>query len=351
MQEVTGSIPVSSTICSIFGRSPSGTRARNYDDSMPLVTIVMRTYERPVFLARALASVCGQTFNDWELIVVNNGGDQQRVDNLVRLTHLSHPGSSIRVIHLSDRVGMEEASNTALRDSSSEFFVIHDDDDSWKPRYLEVAVGELQKNPAASAVVTGVVRVHETFKSGRVWPVENEMFYLTQERLTTAGMIGNNTFPPIAALFRRSVIDRVGYFDSSLPVLGDWEFNLRALSVGEFVFHPERLANYHTRTPDSDVAAGNSITVGQNLHQDIKKQLQARWDNEPGNGVVSKGEWSRLAYAQMQADDAARDAAEAKRVAEQGSALRRVRRMAKAALSPQRAMRAVVRRVRFRVGR
>jgi len=318
---------------------------------MPLVTIVMRTYERPVFLARALASVCGQTFNDWELIVVNNGGDPQRVDNLVRLTHLSYPGSLIRVIHLADRVGMEEASNTALRDSSSEFFVIHDDDDSWKPRYLDVAVGELQKNPAASAVVTGVVRVHETFKSGRVWPVENEIFYLTQERLTTAGMIGNNTFPPIAALFRRSVIDRVGYFDSSLPVLGDWEFNLRALSIGEFVFHPERLANYHTRTPDSDVAAGNSITVGQNLHQDIKTQLQARWDNEPGNGVVSKGEWSRLAYAQMQADDAARDAAEAERVAEQGSALQRVRRIVRAVLSPHRAMRAVVRRVRFRVGR
>ena len=53
----------------------------------------------------------------------------------------------------------------------------------------------------------------------------------------------------------------------------------------------------------------------------------------------------------MQADDAARDAAEAERVAEQGSTVRRVRRIARAALSPQRAMRAVVRRVRFRVGR
>lgn len=318
---------------------------------MPLVTIVMRTYERPVFLARALASVCGQTFNDWELIVVNNGGDPQRVDNLVRLAHLSHPTAAIRVIHLADRVGMEEASNQALRDSSSEFFVIHDDDDSWKPRYLDVAVDVLQKNPTASAVVSGVVRVHETFKSGRVWPVENEKFYLTQERLTTAGMIGNNTFPPIAALFRRSVIDRVGFFDSTLPVLGDWEFNLRALSVGEFVFYPERLANYHTRTPDSDVAAGNSITVGQNLHQDIKKQLQARWDEEPGDGVISKGEMSRRAYAQMEADDASRRDDAQQMLNRQRSMASQVRRAVAVIGAPRRLFRGLVRRLRVKVGR
>lgn len=318
---------------------------------MSLVTIVMRTYERPVFLARALASVCGQTFSDWELIVVNNGGEPQRVNNLVRLAHLSHPGASIRAVHLADRVGMEEASNAALRDTSSDFFVIHDDDDSWNPRFLDVAVDVLQQRPNASAVVTGVVRVHETFKNGRVWPVKNEKFYLTQERLTTAGMIGNNTFPPIAALFRRSVIDKVGLFDSTLPVLGDWEFNLRALSVGEFVFHPERLANYHTRTPDSDVAAGNSITVGQNLHQDIKKQLQSRWDNEPGDGAMSKGEMSRRAYAQMEADDAAQRDAELQQANQQRSVSVQMRRAIGVAKAPRRLFRGLVRRLRVKVGR
>ncbi|MGA0118223.1 MAG: glycosyltransferase family 2 protein [Ilumatobacteraceae bacterium] len=318
---------------------------------MPSVTIVMRTYERPVFLARALASVCGQTFADWELVVVNNGGAPQQVDHLVRLAHLAHPGADIRVMHLPERVGMEEASNSALRQTSSEFFVIHDDDDTWKPRFLDVAVSEIRKHPTASAVVTGVVRVHETFKNGRVWPVENEMFYLTQERLTIPGMIGNNTFPPIAALFRRSAMDKVGEFDSSLPVLGDWEFNLRALTVGDFVFMPERLANYHTRTPDSDVAAGNSITVGQNLHQEMKKQLQQRWDSEPGDGGVSKGEMSRRAYAQMEADDASRIASEEAQRQSQRSLGAQIRRARGIVRAPQRLVRGVVRRIRVKVGR
>lgn len=324
---------------------------QNYDDEMPLVTIVMRTYERPVFLARALASVCGQSLTNWELVVVNNGGSPEPVDHLVSLAQLSHPSADIRVMHLSERVGMEEASNSALRDTSSEFFVIHDDDDTWKPRFLEVAVRALQGHPSASAVVTGVVRVHETFKNSRVWPVENEMFYLTQERLTFAGMIGNNTFPPIAALFRRSVIDKVGAFDSSLPVLGDWEFNLRALTVGEFVFLPERLANYHTRTPDSDVAAGNSITVGKDLHEEIKKQLQERWDKEPGDGKFSKGELSRQAFAHMEADDAARLAAEQQFLQRQRSYRSQARRVVGVLRNPKRLLRGIIRRLRLRVGR
>jgi hypothetical protein len=318
---------------------------------MPLVTIVMRTYERPIFLARALASVCGQTFSDWELVVVNNGGQPEPVDHLVSLAKLSHPAASIRVLHLTERVGMEEASNCALRDSSSEFFAIHDDDDSWKPLFLEVATDALGRHSTASAVVTGVVRVHETFKSGRVWPVENEMFYLTQEGLTIPGMIGKNTFPPIAALFRRSVTETVGMFDSSLPVLGDWEFNLRALTVGDFVFLPERLANYHTRTPDSDVAAGNSIIVGQSLHHEVKKQLQERWDSELGHDGVSKGEMSRRASAELEAREASQASESHQRVQQQRTLGAQVRRAVRVVAAPRRLFRGVVRRVRVRVGR
>lgn len=138
-------------------------------------------------------------------------------------------------------------------------------------------------------MVTGVTRIYETFRGGTVWPVSHEDFPLSQGRLTYRGMIGGNTFPPIAAIFRRSVLNEVGMFDSSLPVLGDWEFNLRAVSVGEFLFMPERLAHYHTRTPESDTSSGNSITIGEDLHRDIKLQLQDRWLKESAVNSVNKG--------------------------------------------------------------
>jgi glycosyltransferase involved in cell wall biosynthesis len=265
---------------------------------MTKIAVVMRTYERPVLLARAIASVQLQKFTDWELIVVNNGGQQSGVDAVVRTAMNSTPSGTIRVLHLPDRVGMEEASNAGLADSDSEFFVIHDDDDSWDSRFLEVAVATLWSNTNAAAAVTGVTRIYETFRGRTVWPVSHEDFPLSQGRLTYRGMIGGNTFPPIAALFRRSVLNTVGNFDSSLPVLGDWEFNLRAVAAGDFVFIPERLAHYHTRTPDSDAVSGNSITVGEELHRDVKLQLQDRWLKEPAVNGVNKGALSIAAAAE-----------------------------------------------------
>ena len=310
-----------------------------------MVAIVMRTYERPVLLARAIASVQNQTFSDWELIIVNNGGDPVGVESVVSVARNTTGTSPITVLHLPERVGMEEASNQGLRGSTSQYFAIHDDDDSWRPTYLATAVHEFAAHPTAAAVLTGVTRVHETFKGGKVWPEMHENFPLDESRLTYDRLIGGNTFPPIAALFRRSLLDSIGYFDSSLPVLGVWEFNLRAVRDGEFVFIPERLANYHTRTPESDRAAGNSITVGEDLHLRVKKALQQRWDSETDPSGISKGQRSREVEAEVAAAEAKLQAeiAAAQHAGAQG---RIVRRLARAIRHPKRTVRAVVRIIR-----
>ena len=312
---------------------------------MTMVAIVMRTYERPVLLARAIASVQNQTFSDWELIIVNNGGDPAGVESVVSVARNTTGTSAITVLHLPDRVGMEKASNQGLRASTSQYFAIHDDDDSWRPMFLETAVQTFSLHPVASAVLTGVTRVYETFQGGKVWPEKHENFPLDEARLKYDRLIGGNTFPPIAALFRRSLLDNVGYFDSSLPVLGDWEFNLRAVRRGKFVFIPERLANYHTRTPESDRAAGNSITVGEDLHLRVKKELQERWDSEMEPNGKSKGAFSREVEAEVAAAEARLQAeiAAAARANAQGQTLRRI---ARAVRHPKRTVRAVVRRVR-----
>ena len=268
----------------------------------PRVTIVMRTYERPILLARALASVSQQSYGHWQLVVVNNGGDPAPVDQAVASAAktVRDGDHKMRVIHLKDRVGMEEASNTGLRDAGrSDFFVIHDDDDSWLPDFLSVAVTQLDQHIHASAVVTGIYRITETLQGNRLWPVTEEEFFLSDGRLTYRGLLGGNTFPPIAAVFRSRILSEVGYFDESLPVLGDWEFNLRVVKHAPFVYVPQRLAKYHIRTPESDGNSANSITAGLSLHRSVKQQLQDRWlsegsshsttssEGEPNKGLLS----------------------------------------------------------------
>jgi GT2 family glycosyltransferase len=308
------------------------------------VTVVMRTYERPVLLARAIASVQNQTFPNWHLVVVNNGGDAATVDKVVAVARNSTPSGSISVLHLPARVGMEEASNEGLRATQSKYFAIHDDDDSWAAEFLQRTVAHFEKHSTAAAVVSGITRIYETYRAGKVWPVKNEHFYLTQERLTYMGMIGGNTFPPIAALFDRRLLADVGEFDASLPVQGDWEFNLRAVNAGGYVYLPERLAHYHTRTPESETSFGNSITVGVDLHHTIKRQLQERWLAEPDVNGVNKGKLS----IQIAAENEQR---EAKIAAREAAARSKVRRVLRGVKHPVRSARAVVRRAKRLVGR
>ena len=73
------------------------------------VAVIMRTYERPVLLARAIASVQQQSFRDWELVVVNNGGDPAVVDKVVDVARRTTSSGTITVLHLADRCGMEAA--------------------------------------------------------------------------------------------------------------------------------------------------------------------------------------------------------------------------------------------------
>lgn len=264
------------------------------------VAVIMRTFERPVLLARAIASVCQQTHEDRELVIVNNGGAPGPVDDVVAAARAGSVRGTITVLHLPGRVGMEAASNAGLRASQSDFFAIHDDDDAWHPEFLAVTTRVLADHPQRAAVVTSLTKVIETMKGSKVWPVREESFWLNPGRLTFRGMIGANTFPPVAALFRRSVLDQVGWFDESLPVLGDWEFNLRAVRAGGFEFEPRVLARYHVRTPESDRASSNSIVDGESLHRSVKLQLQDRWLGETVDGM-NKGLLSVVAQA---ADDA-----------------------------------------------
>ena len=270
---------------------------------MSRVVIVMRTFERPVLLARALASVASQTHRDRHLVVVNNGGDPNTVDRVIEASSVARSGASLTVLHLPDRVGMEAASNRALAAAQGDFFAVHDDDDVWHPDFLSVTTARLHGDPQASAVVTGLTKVIETMRGDKVWPVREEPFWLNEGRLTFRGMIGANTFPPVAALFRASLIERVGRFDESLPVLGDWEFNLRAVRAGRFLHEPRVLARYHVRTPDSDRSSANSIVDGESLHRSTKLMLQDRWLAETVDGV-NKGLLSIQAQAAGDAEEA-----------------------------------------------
>jgi glycosyltransferase involved in cell wall biosynthesis len=230
------------------------------------VAVIMRTKDRPLLLKRAIDSVIGQSFSDWVLVVINDGGDPEPVRSLLDARQKALAGR-VALINNPAPTGMENASNAGITNSASEFVVIHDDDDSWDPRFLERCVDHLDaSSPEVGGVVAHATVVVEEIRGTEV--IERDHFpFKAMEAIDLARLSVENQFPPISFLFRRAVIDAVGRFDGRLPVLGDWDFHLRVAKRFEIDVVREPLAFYHHRVQGTGGDYGNTVVAGQDRHR------------------------------------------------------------------------------------
>lgn len=230
------------------------------------VAIITRTKNRVILLRRAIESVLGQTEEDWVHVIVNDGGNPEPVEQLLS-EYTEQYADRLIVVHNPESLGMEGASNKGIKASDSEYVVIHDDDDSWEPAFLERCVQELSlvSFPSVKGVVTHTTQVFEKVTEDGAEEEYRRDFdpWLVSVSLPEISEI--NKFMPISFLFERSVFDEIGYYDDSLPVIGDWEFNIRFLMKYDIVVVKENLANYHIRT-NKVGDYSNTVTAGNDAH-------------------------------------------------------------------------------------
>ena len=239
------------------------------------VGIVMRTRDRPVLLPRAIDSVINQTFEDWHLVIVNHGGDPQPVDLLVDSLD-DAVRKKIEILHLESGGGMERASNAGMARLDARYIAVHDDDDTWMPRFLERTVGFLDdpEHQSYGAVVTHAYKRWERIEDDRVEFVDDAVLNAGDAYIDTQRLLGWNRFLPINFLFRSALIDVIGGFNEQLPVIGDWDFHMRVAAVTEIGMIPEVLARYHLRHDDSDAEYHNTITAGEAKHLETDARVR-----------------------------------------------------------------------------
>lgn len=225
------------------------------------VSVIMRTKNRPILLVRAISSVAEQLYQNWHLYIVNDGGDQRQVEQCIDLFP-SKIKNKISVIHHENSIGMEAASNSAINIISSEFSVIHDDDDSWDKAFLKECVYYLSSkdNQNYAGVVTHTTLIREAVSENEIHYISECEFNNWYDEIDLYRLLGENTFAPISFVFRTALINKIGKFNQDLLVLGDWDFNIRALLVADIGVLPKKLAFYHHRVPGENGAYNNSVT-------------------------------------------------------------------------------------------
>jgi len=257
------------------------------------VGIVVRTKDRPHFLARALRSITSQTYADWQAFVVNDGGDPAAVAGVVgdlleadraRVTILDHPQS----------LGRWPSANAGVRaatESGAAYLVLHDDDDSWAPTFLERAAAYLDAHPLAPGIVSKIEIVWEEGSAADGYTeTGREMFQGHLHDPLLGDTLLFNRFVPIGFLYRKELHDEIGPYDEALSVVGDWSFNLKILAKWSLEYlADEPLAFWHQR-PSATGVDGNSVISAGRDHEKydalVRDAALRSYVDEHGLGLV-----------------------------------------------------------------
>jgi glycosyltransferase involved in cell wall biosynthesis len=246
----------------------------------PRVAIITRTQNRPITLNRALEGILRQTFTDWELVLVSDAGNLAAIREVVA-RHGEALGDRLRLIHRERSEGMQAASNHGIAESRSRYIAIHDDDDSWHPDFLARTVAYLDAAaPHQRGVVVGAELVYERFKNDRFIEIRRRRMSVPAESLVPSALRRYNRFPPIAFLYERAAGEMLGQYRTDLPVLGDWDFNLRFAERFGIGIIDEPLAYWHHR-PKSWALPGLYANSSYLLHLGDQMRLQREWGQIP----------------------------------------------------------------------
>lgn len=236
----------------------------------PSIAVIIRTKDRPLLLSRALYSVNQQTYDRWEIVVVNNGGDISNLQKTINDFKMNTDCSPIKIINLHSAEFMEVATNNGIRSTECEYIAILDDDDTWHPFFLENCMEILEENDSVDGVVTQSTIVYEKIKDGCIEEERRINFNPNLTRVKKFSILRRNLYTTNSFVYKKENIKLIGSYREDLPVLGDWEFNVRFVLNRRIEVIAQPLSYYHKRI-DIDL---NSSTYANTNHID-----HLRYDN------------------------------------------------------------------------
>jgi len=238
------------------------------------VTVIIPTFNRQEFLKFAVESVLRQTFQDFEIIIVD--------DSSVNDVRVTARDQRIRYLRHERNMGEAHARNTGVKNAKTDYIAFLDDDDEWVPNKLAVQVERLEGTSLqVGGVYTGYTAIEK--KTGKV---------IGQRTPNLGGNIyqqmaaGNVVGTPSTVLLRRMVFDQVGLFDKNIPYGLDYDMWIRISKDFFFECIPDPLIHYYVH--DNQLSNNTEICIAgleamlakyeQFFRQDRKAHGLRYWD-------------------------------------------------------------------------
>jgi len=226
--------------------------------SKPLVSVIIPSYNHEAFIEECIQSVLDQTFQDFEIVITDDGSTDGTVEKIKRF---SDP--RIRLFEHAKNEGASIAANNCLRHARGEYIAMLSSDDAWLPEKLEIQVDYLQNHPEIYAVFTKINWIDENselitepdfYYKDIFNNAENRSRY---EWLHLFFFQGNCLCHP-SSLIRREVYQVVGLFDPRLANLPDLDLWVRVCLHYDIHILDQKLVNLRHFVNENN-ASGNNL--------------------------------------------------------------------------------------------
>ena len=200
----------------------------------PLVSIVIACYNDPDNIEKAVWSALNQTYENKEVIVIDDGSNAATKVVLKKLEQ------EITLLLTQENQGQSVARNNGIRAAKGDYILNHDSDDFFDPTFCVKAVAKFQEDSGIAIVTCQANRFNEAGHIDIFTPAGGAL----NDFLFSNSALGSS-------MFKRKDWHITGGYEEKLPILGfeDWEFYIQILKLGGYahVIH-EVLFNYQVRT-------------------------------------------------------------------------------------------------------
>ena len=260
------------------------------------ISVLTTLYNHESFIQDTLKSALEQTLSPDEIIVIDDGSDDNSLNNAMQVVHPS--------VHIFSEKGNLGGPTTmkGLNLCKGRFIAILNSDDTWSVDKLERQVQYLRGHPNCGAVFTHVNLIDECSRPWKAGRLRHQQIFETINQDRHAWLRhffhAGNPFCASSALIRRECFERLGPLDGRYAQLQDLEFWVRMVVSG-YDIHviQEKLTNYRLMRNGSNMSAGSRAATAINIFE-YAKLLRNFW------GIKSINELQRIFPQLPMASDA-----------------------------------------------
>ena len=283
-------------------------------NDLPLISIILPTYNRAELLPRAIQSVLNQTYPHWELIVWDDGS-QDDTRAVVRSF-----GEQRIQYYYGDNRGVAFARNRAMEKATGKYIAFLDSDDIWMEEKLDLQLKAFDANPQIDVLfgdfINNLSTRGKTLRNFDAYPSQLALLTVTEGNvglnLVDSGFVeslaGGNYIATDTVMLRPSVLDRVGGFTESLRNSEDFELWWRIALAGVQVAYLNAVLMERFKPEDSLSSPGVVGALNEIKALDMCVRAAVVHDREDLVGLLDKryrNTWQNMITACAQAGDAA----------------------------------------------